>query len=343
MPKLEPKAVQKELEQGLLWPVYWIYGQELMKARELLKRIRKTALGDGEGTDAGLFAMSEETIDGSETPVGAILDSALTCSLGGGLKLVVVKEAHAIKEAEELQQLLGARAPKAELSAVCVFLSKDLDARKKFSKILLEKAAVVPCEEVPEAEREAWISYLAKRRGLNIPSGLVSQIAALDPWTLDIVDQELAKYELALTNTSGEAGDVLLSELGPQGGAEAFLQDFFARDMQKALERVQALAERPDESLPLLGLLAWNVRQLATLIASRANGSRGSVKLSPYLAQKLEAWARGWTLPEILALQERLAQLDFAFKQTPLLPLGMWTELVLTSAQREDVLRTSQR
>ena len=25
MPKLEPKAVQKELDQGLLWPVYWIH------------------------------------------------------------------------------------------------------------------------------------------------------------------------------------------------------------------------------------------------------------------------------------------------------------------------------
>jgi len=333
MPKLEPKAVQRELEQGMLWPVYWIYGQEAMKARELLKRIRKTALGDAAESAGGLFAMSEENIDGSETPASQIVDSALTCSLGGGTKFVVVKEAHAIKDAEELQPLLGARAPKAEISAVCVFPSKDLDARKKFSKILLEKAAVVPCEEVPEAEREAWISYLAKRRGLEIPSGLVSQIAALDPWTLDIVDQELEKYALALTNTSGEAADVLLAELGPQGGAEAFLQDFFSRDLKKSLERVQALAERPDESLPLLGLLAWNVRQLATLLAARASGGRSTPKLSPYLAQKLEAWARHWTLPEILAVQERLAPLDFGFKQTPLMPLGMWTELVTASCR----------
>src|SRR5579859_2392279 len=219
MPKLEPKAVQKELEQGLLWPAYWIYGHEQMKARELLKRIRKAVLGDGAGKDAGIFSMSEETIDGSATSASTILDSALTCSLGGGLKFVVVKEAHAIKDAEELQPLFGARAPKAELSAVCVFLSKDLDARKKFSKVLLEKTAVVACEEVAEAEREAWISYLAKRRGLALPASLFAQIAALDPWTLDIVDQELEKYSLALTNSDGEASEVLLAELGPQGGA----------------------------------------------------------------------------------------------------------------------------
>ena len=40
MPKLEPKVIQKELEQGVLWPVYWLYGQERMKSRELFKRIR---------------------------------------------------------------------------------------------------------------------------------------------------------------------------------------------------------------------------------------------------------------------------------------------------------------
>ena len=37
MPKLEAKQVQKELDEGWLWPVYWIYGPEGMKARELLK------------------------------------------------------------------------------------------------------------------------------------------------------------------------------------------------------------------------------------------------------------------------------------------------------------------
>jgi DNA polymerase III delta subunit len=327
MPKLEPKAVQKELEQGLLWPVYWIYGQEQMKARELLKRIRKTALGDAPA-GGGLFAMAEENIDGSESSAPSILDSALTCSLGGGLKLVIVKEAHAIKDADELQPLLGARAPKAELNAVCVFLSKDLDGRKKFSKVLLEKAAVVPCEDVPEAEREAWISYLAKRRGLNVSDALVTQIAALDPWSLDIVENELEKYSIALSGATGAAEDVVLSELGPQGGADAFMTDFFAKDLKKSLLRVQTFADRPDEALPLLGLLAWNVRSLASLAAEKKNGKRGTVKLSPYLAQKLEAWVRGWSLDELLSLQERLAELDFGFKQTPLLPLGMWTELV---------------
>jgi DNA polymerase III subunit delta len=321
MPKLEPKTIQKELDQGELWPVYWIYGHEAMKARELLKRIRKAVTGQEEA--GGSFA--EEVFEGGESAAPAIVDSALTCPLGGGTKFVVVKDAHALKDADELAPLLGPRGKKASMPSVCVFLSKDLDGRKKFSKVLTEKAAVVPCEEVAESDREAWISYLAKRRGLAVSPELSSRLAALDPWTLDIVDQELEKFSL-----SGLSEDVVLGEAGPQGGTEAFLHFFFTRDLARTLERVEAFADRPDESLPLLGLMAWNVRQLASLVAERASGKRGGVKLNPYLAQKLEAWAKNWELDEILALQRKLAELDFDFKQTPLLPLGMWTDLVMS-------------
>src|SRR3954469_23966099 len=98
MPKLEPKDVQKELEQGLLWPVYWIYGQEHMKARELLKRIKKTALGDS--TAASVLGLGEENLDGSQSDSTLIVESAKSLSLGGGLRFLVIRDAHLIKAPE---------------------------------------------------------------------------------------------------------------------------------------------------------------------------------------------------------------------------------------------------
>ena len=139
--------------------------------------------------------------------------------------------------------------------SVCVFVSKDLDGRKKFSKMLLEHAAVVPCDDVPETEREAWVQYLAKRRGMPLEPALLAILAQLDPWSLDIIDQELEKLSL-----SGNS-DVVLGpgeSIGGRGGDD-FLNAFFSRNLPLSLESVQSFAERPDESLPLLGLLAWNV------------------------------------------------------------------------------------
>ncbi len=320
MPKLEPKAVQKELDSGQIWPVYWLYGQERMKTRELLKRIRKAALGE---TPSGFCA--ETVLEGSEVDADQIVEAAQSPSLGGGTQLLIVRDAHAIKNADSLAVLLGPRAPLAEQASVVVFVSKDLDGRKKFSKVLTEKAAVVPCEEIAEPDREAWIQYLAKKRGLALTDEQVAQLVILDPWTLDIIDLELEKVSL-----SGD-GDAFLSgslSLGALGGADAFLECFFLRKSAEALKRVAAFADQPDESLPLLGLFAWNVRNLALVVLDRERGTR-KAKLNPYLAEKFKSWASRWSVKELEALQQEVAAIDFGFKQTPLMPLGLWDTLVM--------------
>ncbi len=324
MPKLEPKVLQRELEQGYLWPVYWLYGSERMKMRELLARIRRTTLASEQAP--GLCEDVFDAMD-SGTDVSLILDAALSPALGGGVRLIIVREAHALKEADELSALFGSRVKLGTdpLTSVCVFLSKDLDGRKKFSKALIENAAVVACEEVPEDEREAWVQYLAKRRSMTLDASVVATLAQLEPWNLDMIDQELEKFSV-----SGSTDVIFGMGVGPGSSTDEFLDAFFARDTSRTLRGIQSFADRPDEALPLLGLLAWNVRHVALLVASRENGARSDgIKLSPYVADRLKAWSRNWKLVEILEIQRRLAELDFALKQTPLLPLGVWATLVL--------------
>ncbi len=318
MPKLDPKQVQRDLEKGTLWPVYWLYGGEGMKARELLKRIRLSALG--EQAAAARTGFAEEVLDGMEVTGSQIVDSARTLALGGGLRFIVVRDAHAIDTPESMAELLAPAGPKAELGSVCVFLSKDLDGRKKFSKQLLEGAAVVHCEEVADEDRESWIGYLAKRRALEVAPEAMVRLRSLDPWSLDIVDGELEKLSLG-----GEGA--LLGGAGSQGGGDAFVEAFFGREGSRAMEQVTAFADSPEEALPLLGLIAWNARYLALVLADRERGTR-TVKLSPFLADRFTRWGRKWTLPEAVRLQSALAELDFGIKQTFRLPMGLWSALV---------------
>lgn len=319
MPKFEPKAIQKELDSGQIWPFYWIYGPEKLKSREIVKRIRQAVLGS-QGSQS-LWSWGEENKEGSEVDAASLVDSALSPSLGGGIRLIIVRDAHAIKNPEDLAELFGNPDRKENLSSVCVCLSKDLDARKKFSKLLLEKAAVVPCDEVPEAQRQSWIQFLAKRRNIELSSSLVMRLYSLDPWSLDIVDQELEKYTLA-----GLSSEVILGG-GVAGGTDHFIESFFSRDLRLALPSLQHFSNSPDESLPLLGLLNWNTRQLAGVVADREQKTRYS-KLNPYLADKFVAWSKKWKLEELIELQHELFELDFQLKQTPLAPLGLWSLLV---------------
>lgn len=331
MPKLEPKIIQRELEQGLLWPVYWLSGTERMKSRELLKRIRRAVLG-AEEPGVGLGQLAEEVFDGSSASISSILDSAQSLSLGGTQRFIVVRDAHALKEQELIAGLCGTRARKEELTSVCVFLSKDLDGRKKSSKMLIEKAAVVACDEVLESERDAWIGYLAKRRGMTLQAEHIPRLVALDPWSLDIVDQELEKFSLS------QSSDSFLEEASGASTAhlsDDFLAAFFSRNLKASLRVIESFAEHPEESLPLLGLFAWNVRHLALTIAFKegAGGNKEALRLSPHIADKLRHWSRHWSMAEVLELQSYLEDLDFSLKQTPLLPLGLWDSVALRFAR----------
>jgi DNA polymerase III delta subunit len=350
MPKLDSKIVQKEMEQGTFWPVYWIYGQEHLKVRELLKRIRRAVLGVGGATvaesDLGLLSglsWRELFLDAGEIESAFIVDEAMSPCLAGGTRLIVIRDAHALKNLEVLSSLLGPPKQLNELVSVCVFISKDLDARKKFSKILNEKAAVIPCEEVPENQREAWIQFLAKRRKMELSAELLLRLSFLEPWSLDLVDQELEKASLSGfflasgDETNGGNSDAGRSHAWVTGGGgktpskngtDLFLESFFRKELKSALPWAGYFSERPDEALPLLGLLGWNVKQLVLLVSERESGVPAQVKLNPYLADRWKKWSQLWSLKEVLELQKELFVADFSMKQTPLPPLGIWTALI---------------
>lgn len=312
MPKFDPKTVQKELEKGILWPLYWIYGSERMKTRELVKRIQATA---------GVPELSTEFLEGAEVDASEVVDSAQSMTLGGGLRLIIVRDAHAIKEQEDLAPLLGSCGLKDQVPWVVIFLSKDLDGRKKFSKVLTERAAVIECTQVEEHEREAWIGYLAKRRELVLTPPMMAQLRMMDPWSLDLIERELEKLEVADGNDDVLVGGIAGVE------SELFFDAFFSKNKKGALTYMTAFAQKPEESLPLLGLFAWNVRHLALALNDRERGVR-TLKLSPFLAGRFSSWSRTWKLHEVVALQKRLCELDYSVKQTPKNPLGLWATLI---------------
>ncbi len=318
MPKMEPKEVQRELGQGLLWPFYWIYGSEKLKCRELIKRIR-TRISEDSPTSSGL---TEEVFEGTESTGHQILDAAHSLSLYPGIRLILVKEAHALKNPEVLTELMRPAQKISELDFICICIAKDLDGRKKFSKTLQERAAVVSCEEVPQTQRDAWIHYLAKNHQVEITPSMLMKLHTLEPWSLDIVNQELEKLSLSETSE-----DVLLENPDFFGGTDSFLDHFFSRSLSLSLAQVSFFADKADTSLPLLGLLGWNVRQLTLLISDRENKT-AYAKLNPYHADRMRSWSAKWTLAEITQLQRNLSEIDFHLKQTPLLPLGLWTDLV---------------
>ena len=312
MPKFDLKTIQNELDQGMIRPFYWVWGPELLKGRELLRKVRQLVNS----------TWGEENLDGSEVDGAGICDRAMSLCLGGGVQMVVVRDAHQIKNPEPLSTLFGPPVPLAEVTSVCLCFAKELDARRKFSKILTDHAAVVSCEAVADDQKEAWIQYLAQRQGVKLSSHQVGHMIGLDPWSLDLMEQELEKVAIADSEV-----DSVLQESGSVWSADEWVEKFFSRNRAFLLDRAGELSENPDQALPLLGLLGWNVKQLAGYLADAEFRTNG-FKTYPHQLTRLKRWSHSWKLAEVIDLQRELFLLDLSFKQTPLMPLGLWISLV---------------
>lgn len=323
--RLEPKQLQQELKQGLAWPVYWIHGEESYRVREVCSLLQRTLVGDR--------GWCEDRLEGAQARASDVLASFQSIPLGGGMRVVWVRDAHLIlqsKETEQLAELFGPRERLDELPAVCIFVARDLDGRRKFSKQLLDQAAVIACEAVPEENREGWVRYLLQSRGLPAEafapgSATMQLLLRHEPWSLDWVQNELTKWELSEAAQPGSGNEVLVGggESGI-GAGDAFISAFIEqRNLRASLEQVEVLSSRPELSLPLLGLLAWNVRMLG-LLGSRSR----AVRIAPMQEGRLRRALQIWSSEDIQRLQEALFELDFAVKQTPQEPLALWGVLV---------------
>jgi len=332
MPKIEPKAIQKELEMGKVRPVYFIFGSERMKSRELVKRIQRTALKNEAPND-----FNAEKLDGSEVNIERVIDSAQSFSMMGGTKVVLVRNAEDLKVLDPLVDYLKALpfsmpVDPAELSSVLVLVSKSFDGRKKSSKVISDIAAVVECEEVSEEDREPWIEFLAKRRGLVLQANERVTLRGLDPWSLDIVDQEISKLELV-------GDDLELRSQALMSGISSFARDefidsIFSRDLKRALTLVHLFCSDMEVQLPFLGLLSWNLRHLKLFILEQETRARSTERRNPYLQKNLDRWRRHWTLKSIQSFERQLFDIDFSLKNTRLLGVGLWTNALIQSQKK---------
>jgi DNA polymerase III delta subunit len=323
--KQDPKQIQRELEKKTVSPVYWAYGPETLKARELGSRILKTLQDESKNQS---FVWIREVLEGSEIEGAELADLSQSMSLLGEKKFYWVRDAHLIKDTESLKRLMGGAKKIEELDAVLFFMAKDLDLRKKFSKELIDLCPVIECGEIPERDRVSWIEYLAKRENLTELSGAMTErLAGLDPWSLDIVRSEIQK--MVMLKDVGTTDDELVDLIAGQCGvaSEAFIDAFLSKNVADTQRLVVSFSEQPELALPLMGLMAWNLRHLVLL----KSGAKSQLKLNPYVVQKLDRYLPKWTVGELKTAQENLAQVDFLMKQTPRPGLGIWASFAMQS------------
>ncbi|WP_394843065.1 DNA polymerase III subunit delta [Pendulispora brunnea] len=317
-----------QAKQGKLLPLYVIVGEERFLRDEVVAALRSAALGNG------VAAFNEDKYTAGEADADAILSAARTVPMMAPKRFVLVRGIERWDSSGEGRSDDGdakklapldrfAEYAAAPIDSTCMVLTGDkVDGRKKLATLGKKQGFVVACDVLGSRELPNWIRERATARGNPIDPDVAELLA-------EIAGPELAHVNDAIERLALYAGEgkPITEEAVGECVARVRTADTWdlvakvgARDLKGALAALADTYDPRDRGLPLLGALAWSIRQLAKFQAAAESGAstdeaakRAGV-FQPFRARELAQRARGLRPKETDRWLLVLAETDLALK-----------------------------
>jgi DNA polymerase III subunit delta len=245
----------QRLEGDELPPVIAIGGAERAFVADALAVIRQRIL------DGPMADFNHDRREAKSAPIDEILNLARTLPMMAPKRLVEVHQADDLGEAalDAIKNYLNAPSPE----AVLVFVFGKYDQRQKTAKLLARSAFSMRFDHPRDRDMPDIVMQRGRRHGLKM-SGETAQAIALTVGT-DIGFLERALEKLILVSDEGK----ITWEMVSVHVADTHLEDAFAfgraialGDRNTALTHLNALILNREAPLKLLGLVAWQLRQV---------------------------------------------------------------------------------
>src|SRR6266487_6776376 len=133
---------QESLKAGQVAPAYLFEGEEAYFHDEGIRLLEKTAVPEGS------LAMNRDVVRGDEGSLARLLDLAQTYPMGSGRRLIVVRDADALRADDPgpLRAYLRAPNPRTCLA----FTDVKFDRRRALYRVLADQATRVDCGPLDE-------------------------------------------------------------------------------------------------------------------------------------------------------------------------------------------------
>ncbi len=310
-------------------PLGYYWGDDSYGVNHAPEALASRLAGDGPPLD-------RLRLTGSSTSAAEIAEKVATATLFGGGTLVSVSEPGPLVATKPLAAaLVSALDTVAQGNGLAFLDSVDGTARRPASLENLRNAVAAAGGEVrefraPTQEGMAhWIVDRARERDIRISAAGASELARRVGANVRERDVDRRRQgELAVAELEKLAVYRLDGQIGPDdvkslvadavpGSTWAFLD---AVGLRRAAEAAD-LAERLDDvPAPLfVTYLHRRIKQLIEVADMLDSGTPArelvrTLKLNPYVAEKLAAQARAWTLPELDGAMDGLMELDTTLK-----------------------------
>lgn len=273
---MEYRSVWKDVQQGVIKPVYALYGSEQFLIDEFIQFVKNKVL------DESMLDFNYSVYDLMETPIQQVVMDSETLPFMGEKRVLVAQNAFFLtgtKPSGGLDHQLEALQKYLEqpMETSILFLTvagEKLDERKKIVKLLKDRGALFPF--VPLKDRELW-SWII-RRAQKLQVDMEDEAAKL---LERIVGNDLRRlrHELEKMSAYAGSGGRITEEVVYTLASRTLEQDIFglidkvARlEIDQALRIYYDLLKNKEEPLTVLNLLA---RQFRMILQVKVLASKG--------------------------------------------------------------------
>jgi DNA polymerase III subunit delta len=270
------KALSRtELERSLRespQPLYLLLGTERFLRDTAARAITEAAL---HGTLLREF--NESSFNLQRDSVHSAIAAAEQLPMMSERRVVRIRDFGRLRESDEetLIRYLNNPAP----STVMIFITDDLDKRKKATKSLLDNCVLVDFPTLKDAEAKAWARTRLKELKTSADDAVLSEIIRLVGTDVQTLFSEIDKLASAVADTGRIVPEVVDELIGRSRELSNFeLGDhLLANNRKRALETLHRLLDDGAEPVMLIGLIAGNFHRLALAKSLLAKGGREEV------------------------------------------------------------------
>lgn len=284
-------------DKDTLLPVYLIHGEDELKRRAVLKRLRTRieSLGD--------LSFNYDEFAGENAVGGDIVSACNTLPFASEVRLVQVDSTDKLKkaDAEALIEYLSAPASSTVLALVADKLAKNTRLYKAVAAH--GSKAVIDCAPQKRYELAKTLRALAVGHGITITDGAAQTLIDLIGENTVFLDNELKKIALSHRGSDAVNEHEIKSMVSRTAEVKPweFVDAFAARNVDKMVIYLGRM-----ESVSPHTLLAMCVSRLRELVCARALYERGcahqlasTLKMPDWRVKNHLTWARKFTREEL--------------------------------------------
>jgi DNA polymerase-3 subunit delta len=316
-----PGEAVDQAKKGELLPLYLVAGEERLLRDDVIGALREASLA------GGIAAFNEDRFTAGEVDVEAVIAAARTVPMMARRRFVLVRGAERweAKEAETSPFDRLAEYALAPVDSTClVITASKIDGRRKLALAARKQGFLVSCDPLDDRVLPRWITERFAAKGHTIDRDVAELLAALAGPGLSPVDDAVERLSLYVGPGAPIDEEAVATSVARVRTDDtwALVDAVGARDLGRALRTLADAYDPRERGLPLLGALAWSIRQLARYQASIEGGAspdeaaRRAGVFQPNRARDLATKVRAVGTKEVERWMLVLAETDLALKSS---------------------------